>query len=230
MGPQILVNDGKDNAVLGHYDDNLNLVIDDPKPVMHYWVNIKRTPVVAELVALASERTNAGVEYRDTVGQFSDMDLCDAAEAYDNGYNPDRLQLTMGSLWCDNYRGKGEFWNELYRLEALVTKPLDEPILHDDYPLHQGLFYVVNGKVRQFIDGVNMTVKRWKALRIPNVEDVTEVRRCDMVGRQLRLPEKETQVRSTTPMAGTLIRNGQGLREVQKHRRRRSSNKIKKTR
>jgi hypothetical protein len=61
---------------------------------------------------------------------------------------------------------------------------LDEPILPDDYPVHQGYFYVVNGKPKTFIDGQNVTVGRWKAMRIPGVDPVTEVRRCDIVGRQ----------------------------------------------
>lgn len=224
MGPQIIGNDGKDNAVPGYYDDNQNFVVTG-EPVMIYWININRTPVVAELVALAAERSGSKVEYRDAPGSYDDMDLCDAAEAYDNGYRPENLIATMGSLWMSDYRDKTAFWAELRRLEALVKKPLEEPILHDDYPLHQGFFYVANGKVRQFIDGERMTVGRWKALRIPDVEVITEVRQCDMAGRRLRAPEKKAPESS---LSRALTSNGQRLSQHQKYRRPRNSRKIKK--
>jgi len=192
---------------------------------MRYWLNIKRTPVIAELVALAAERSDVKVEYRDQVGQYHDMDRCDAAEAYDNGYNPDMLKDTHGSLWEGDYKDKTGFWLELNRLQELVTEPLNEPILDDDHPVYQGYFYVVNGKVREFIDGMNMTVRRWKALRIKDVPVVNEVRRCDMGGRIARQPlkkEPEKQMKAGWDQAG------RGIRQAK--RRPRSSNKIKKVR
>jgi hypothetical protein len=88
----------------------------------------------------------------------------------------------------------GAFWEEFDRLQRLVTKALDEPILSDDYPLIQGYLYVTNRhQIRQFIDGERMTVGLWKKLRIEGVSPVDEVRRCDIVGRQLRLPLKKVE-------------------------------------
>lgn len=83
----------------------------------------------------------------------------------------------------------GNFWEELNRLQKLITVPLDEPILPDNYPVYQGYLYVTNGNiVRTFIDGVNQTVGSWKAMRIEGVTPVHEVRSCDLIGRTLRKP------------------------------------------
>lgn len=54
---------------------------------------------------------------------------------------------------------------------------LDEPILSDDYPVYPGYLYVADGRVVQstFIG----TVTRLKV-----VLKATEIRRCDIIGRQ----------------------------------------------
>lgn len=43
---------------------------------------------------------------------------------------------------------------------------------------------------RYIVIGERMTVGAWKRLRIDGVEDVTEVRNCDVAGRILRRPQK----------------------------------------
>lgn len=108
------------------------------------------------------------------------------------------------------------FKRELNRLREVITTPLNEPILPDDYPVYQGNLYVANGRIVEFIDGMNMTVGKWKDLRIPNVTVVTEVRRCDLAGRKLRLrPERDNL-------------HIAGVEKRQKYRKPRNSNKIKK--
>ncbi len=75
-------------------------------------------------------------------------------------------------------------------MRPLHDRHFDEPVLPDDYPVHQGFAYIANGKLRIFIDGTRMTVGLWKQLRIPGVEPVLEVRRYDRAGRLKRLTEK----------------------------------------
>lgn len=56
---------------------------------------------------------------------------------------------------------------------------LDEPILPDDYPVYPGYAYVADGKpISSPIEG---TVARLKA-----AIKATEIRRCDLVGREQR--------------------------------------------
>ena len=51
-----------------------------------------------------------------------------------------------------------------------------EPVLADDYPMHVGYFYVMDGKVALCMQ--NMSVARYKLH-----EDVKVIRHCDMKGR-----------------------------------------------
>jgi hypothetical protein len=182
------------------------------------------TPVLAELVALASKHTNTKVVCREGGQTIAEMDWVDAAEACDTGYAPSSSDM---SLYMDMKLDTDltAFWEELDRLQKLVTKPLDEPILPDDYPVHQGYLYVANGKVTQFIDGMNMTVGRWKALTIPGIEKVTEVKRCDIAGRQARRPIEKPK-KDVSPVAHRW--NTAGTHINQAKRRPRSSDKIKK--
>ena len=55
---------------------------------------------------------------------------------------------------------------------------LDEPVLDDDYPIYPGYMYVVDGEVmRSLFSGTVADIKReFKCV---------EVRRCDLVGREL---------------------------------------------
>lgn len=185
---------------------------------MRFLCNIRRTPVIAEIVALAAKHSRLPVEYRDQPGEISDMEQSEAEEALETGYDFDTLKENNGSLWVKSEENLSPFWTELRRLELAITKPLNEPVLEDDYPVHQGNLYVANGRVTQFIDGMNMTVGRWKSLRLPNVPQVTEVRRCDIVGRELRLPPKPSVTYE--------------IEKAKPHKRRkpRTSNKIKKVR
>ncbi len=59
-----------------------------------------------------------------------------------------------------------------------TCEALDEPVLADDYPVYAGYAYVVDGKpISSPLQG---TVRRLKVSL-----KVSEVRRCDIVGRQL---------------------------------------------
>jgi hypothetical protein len=59
-----------------------------------------------------------------------------------------------------------------------MTEKLDEPVLPDDYPVHAGYAYVIDGKPR--ISDISGTVARLK-----RDTKATEIRRCDLVGREL---------------------------------------------
>lgn len=58
-------------------------------------------------------------------------------------------------------------------------KNLNEPILPDDYPIYADYLYVADGKVVRS-DWHNVTAREFKAR-----EGITELRRCDMAGREL---------------------------------------------
>lgn len=192
---------------------------------MDFLTNMNPTPVLQELVELASKHTGLKVTCRLGGQTYAEMDWVDAAEAHDDGYHPDPTIMALFAH-TDPEIDLTPFWDELDRLKALIKQPLNEPILDDDYPVHQGYMYIANGKPKMFIDGMNMTVGRWKALRIENIEPVTEVRRCDMVGRQHRLPLEKPQVSPNQMSNGaTLVHESAN---GQRHRRSRPSNKIKK--
>ena len=59
-----------------------------------------------------------------------------------------------------------------------AEKKLNEPVLEDDYPVHAGYAYVVDGK--PIASEISGNVKRLKAHM-----KATEVRRCDLAGRDL---------------------------------------------
>lgn len=59
-------------------------------------------------------------------------------------------------------------------------RPLDEPILPDDYPVYGGYLYVVDGEVISS-DWHGATVGFLK-----HQIGATEIRRCDIIGRQAR--------------------------------------------
>lgn len=191
--------------------------MEDQKNVpMYCLTNVRRTPVIAEIIELAAKHSGAIVEYRHKPEQYCEMSLEDENRAHNAGYDPDRLEETHGSIWAAVGRDLGTFWIQYTHFEGRIKKPLNEPILPDNYRVHQGYFYVVNGEVREFIDGINMTVGHWKGL----FGDVpVEIRECDVTGRTAR-----------RPLVGTLRDELRVLGKpfAQKRRRSRTSNKIKK--
>lgn len=60
----------------------------------------------------------------------------------------------------------------------MSDKPLDEPILPDDYPIYADYFYVVDGEV-VLSSWHGITVREFKVQM-----RAKEVRRCDLVGRK----------------------------------------------
>jgi hypothetical protein len=108
---------------------------------------------------------------------------------------------------------------------------LNEPILPDEYLLCQGHLYVVNGKVREFIDGENVTVGRYKTMSIPGVPQATEVRRCDVVGRQvIRAYEHQEEVQAKMVAQWGRDLNGPPLENKKnKHKKPKRSYRIKKS-
>lgn len=58
-----------------------------------------------------------------------------------------------------------------------MTAELDEPILPEDYPIYAGYLYVADGKV--VASDYHCTARQFKAR-----EGVSELRRCDIYGRQ----------------------------------------------
>jgi hypothetical protein len=56
---------------------------------------------------------------------------------------------------------------------------LNEPILPDDYPIHEGYLYVINDEVIE--SPITGTIKNLKTLL--KLKD-TEIRRCDIYGRR----------------------------------------------
>lgn len=123
-----------------------------------------------EIISLAAEHTSAKVEFRHMPEH--DVWYCDdVMESYGSIFGEEDVDYT-------------DFVNEVERLRKIIHTPLKEPILPDNYPVHQGYIYVADGKPRMFIDGEGMTVGMWKAL--PK-HGVSEVRECDLTGRRLRL-------------------------------------------
>ena len=59
------------------------------------------------------------------------------------------------------------------------TSKLREPILEDDYPIYAGYCYVADGKVIRS-NYHDVTAKWFKAKM-----GITELRRCDMAGRNM---------------------------------------------
>jgi hypothetical protein len=185
--------------------------------------NINPTPVLEELVKLASNHTGLGAEYRLGGQTYVEMDWCDAAEAHENGYAEDP---TIGAIFCTEAPGinMSPFWDELRRLEKLIKTPLREPILDDDHPMTGGYTYVVDGHptmnpwMRHSVHDRPITVAEFKQL-----ERANEVCECDLIGRNHRFPEMKMPAQKFQPgwnEAGTHMR--------QAKRRPRSSNKIKK--
>lgn len=82
--------------------------------------NTPKTPIIAYITELAAMRTGMPVRYEDRPVCISDMDWCDAAEAWENGYSPDP---SMGSWWVKvGEYDLGEFWNILHEYE--VSPPI----------------------------------------------------------------------------------------------------------
>lgn len=61
-----------------------------------------------------------------------------------------------------------------------MSDELNEPILADDYPIYGDYLYVADGKVVRS-DWHGITAREFKQR-----EGITELRRCDLVGRQAR--------------------------------------------
>lgn len=198
----------------------------DKPPKAYRWLtNVTRTPVIAELVGLAAKHTNSDVIYHDSAGGYDDelisSDRCELSKENPR-YNAAETNDSHGSIWSLGHPDLSMFWEEFRRLEKLITEPLNEPILHDDYPLVQGYLYIANGVPTIFVDGERMTVALWKSLRLPGgIKPVSEVRRYDIIGRRHRFPLPKPPV---SPINIGFGRVSQG----QKVRKPRSSNKIKK--
>jgi len=174
--------------------------------------NVPITPVVQEIVELASKHTTTYAEFRDSPEPGTDII---AARDYrtDEQIKAGRL----GSIWVRSDQDVGAFMDEYWRLAETVKKPLDEPILPDDHPIHQGYWYVFNGKPVNFIDGDEMTVGKYKMVTKNHPVPIIEIRRCDTYGRLDRLPVKVETVRHEIAPA-----------HKNKRRKPRNSNKIKK--
>lgn len=59
-----------------------------------------------------------------------------------------------------------------------MLQELDEPVLEDDYPIHAGFNYVVDGEVTMAL--CSCTVEQLK-----RAMNAVEIRRCDMAGRNM---------------------------------------------
>lgn len=189
---------------------------------MRHIRNIFKTSVTAELVALAAEHTGVPFKFEEFIGPVV---VKPPRYLVSGQFDRERYQRDHGSIWGPEQRGPNEdlFWNEFERLKGIILKPLDEPILADDYPVHPGYLYVKNGRMVELLDNVR-TVGQWKQLEIPDVEKAVEIRRCDMVGRMLRLPPKKEEPKLQIPSGW----NASGRHLHQKKRRPRCSNKIRK--
>lgn len=195
---------------------------------MQFIQNIAFTEVTGELVDLASKHTGIKIEYRIQAEEPSKQAATISIDPkyYINGeLDRNYYFMSHGSLWAKEPGIAHTWWEEFHRLGALVTKPLNEPVMEDHEPVRQGRLYVINNnRATEFIDGERMTVGLWKALRIPNIDPVFLVKRCDIHGRQRRLPLKPEPAPSQ--MAGRWNEAG---RHIQQARRKpRSSHKIKK--
>jgi hypothetical protein len=170
---------------------------------MIHLADIKKTDVSEEIVLLAAKHTNLDVLYKDIPVESGD--------------------LSKGSIWTNEKEDVdlGIFWEEFDRLQRIITEPLKEPILPDDYPVYQGYLYVVNGnRVVEFIDGGAgaVSVGQWKAMNIHGVRKVTEVRRCDIVGRQLRLPIREEKLlHDISPFSRRKHKKPKRTNKIKKH-------------
>ena len=61
-----------------------------------------------------------------------------------------------------------------------ATRPLNEPVLPDDYPIYGGYAYLADGKP---------IISDWHEITAAELKKrlgVTELRRCDLVGRGLQ--------------------------------------------
>jgi hypothetical protein len=173
----------------------------------YHFDSLLSTPVRLELMRLAKKHTGTNVDFCE--------DTTSGDEKIIKVYTRADTDTTA-------------FYTELERLESVITRPLNEPILADDHPVYQGYVYVVNGsRVVEFLDGLNVTVGRWKAMDIPGVQKVTEVRRCDLAGRRLRLPPEKPKVPSTD-LPGRWDSSGKHINQAR--RKSRNSHKIKKVR
>ena len=163
------------------------------------WIYITTQPnksLIRDILSLASYHTKIGI-------------MCKTSERQDHV-----------DVHIDRSKSVSEFEAEFERLSGIMTEPLNEPILPDDHPVHQGFMYIADGRPREFIDGMNMTVGRWK--KLPGNLAVSEVRRCDLATRiVLLLPKKLEPVQD--------IRKGVPF-AVHHHgdRRRRKTHKIRK--
>jgi len=168
--------------------------------------NLKNNTVISELVTLAAKHTGFHAEWVKDESSDGSSGVVKTKESSDDAVN--------------------RFWQEFDRLKEIITEPLNEPILPDDHPLVQGYVYVANGKPTIFIDGERQSVGTWKQMRIKDVPVVTEVRRCDIEGRKLRLPPEKQKVGSLG--SALLETNSTNTSKNKKHRKPRNSNKIKK--
>lgn len=218
-----------DNVIVqGNYNSDGNWCGEGPapkkEPAFWHMTNHSHTAVIEELVALASKHTGLGAVYRREAQQLNEMDSADVAEAYDNGYKPNGSD---GAIFCSAPidTDMGPFWRELERLEALIHIPLNEPVLNDDYLVIGGYMYIVNGKLTECEHFNGESNKGITVAEFKRRYGFQEVKHCDLVGRQLRLPERKERAPAGT-LAHRWKSDGRTIRQAK--RRPRTSNKIKK--
>lgn len=216
---------GDDNVVVkGNYDSDGIFIGKQKDLTMRHLTNYFPSPVIAELVDLASKHTGLHACFRKGDQTYDEMDAADAAESHDVGYNPDN---EGGSIWTSTAPGAdmSAFWNELQRLESLVKTPLDEPVLKDDFIVVGGYMYIVDGKLTECEHFNGESNKGITVAEFKRRYGFQEVKRCDLNGRQLRLPERKERAPANT-LAHRWKSDGRTIRQAK--RRPRSSNKIKK--
>lgn len=141
--------------------------------------NISKSAVSQELVELACRNTGIKVEYSPTHDP-SDLPK-PRMDAFSYPYTP-----LKASVWTDDAdQNLGLFWEEYDRLSRIVKKPLDEPILRDDFPLKTGYMYLRDSQPFEFLEEP-MTVRRY----LNRFPQYSEIRRCDIYGRINRQPLK----------------------------------------
>jgi hypothetical protein len=158
--------------------------------------DVRHTQISQEIVELAGKHTSVSVRY-DHLGEGHHK----ADIFIDN--NADDIAI-------------GAFWEEFDRLQKLINKPLDEPILDDDHPVHVGYMYTVDGKPTECPQNFG-TVARWKF-------QCGEVRRCDIYGRQARQPlEKEEPTTMSLVMVNSSSSKSNSRKKKKTYKIRKSS-------
>lgn len=170
---------------------------------LQYLDEVPHTQVSQEIAELAGKHVGVKIDYRFLPGYTS-----------------------SATVWAPHNTTSEkveEFWQEHDRLRLLITQPLREFVLPDDYPLVQGYIYVINGKSQMFIDGERMTVGAWKVLLVSKGTPDAEIKSCDLHGRFSRRPLSKESLPGRYPMI-----QPKHNRVGQPNRKRRKTYKIRK--